>query len=67
MDNVTVQLHFVRLAFSIAGDVVMEWLQQAHVDRKCPTSETPGKQGNPPEHNLLAGDFLRLASFRSWL
>ena len=23
MDNVTVQLHFVRLAFSIAGDVVM--------------------------------------------
>ena len=24
MDNVTVQLHFVRLAFSIAGDVVME-------------------------------------------
>ena len=24
MDNVTVQLHFVRLTFSIAGDVVME-------------------------------------------
>ena len=65
MDNVTVQLHFVRLAFC--------WrcrnggLQQAHVDRKCPTSETPGKQGNPPEHNLPAGDFSRLASFRSWL
>ena len=36
MDNVTVQLHFVRLAFSIAGDVVMAGLQQAHVDRTLP-------------------------------
>ena len=41
-------------------------LQHAHVDRTCPTSDTPGKQGNPPEHNLLAGDFS-LASFRIWL
>ena len=41
-------------------------LQQAHVDRKSPTSDTSGRQGNPPEHNLLAGDFSRLASFRSY-
>ena len=36
VDNVTVQLHFVRLAFSIAGDVVMAGHQQAHVDRILP-------------------------------
>ena len=36
IDNVTVQLRFVRLAFSIAGDVVMAGFQQAHVDRIVP-------------------------------
>ena len=45
MDNVTVQLHFVRLAFSIAGDVVMEDFSTHMSIVICPTSDTPGKQG----------------------